>query len=63
MENPSREEIIASIHARMKEIKSLEEAISIHYTKIKALKERAIDVKALINIDLILLKEFYKDKK
>ena len=61
MENPSKEELLQSIVSRMKEIKSLEYSMLMYEKRLEGIKERIEDLKTLISMDVILIREL-KDK-
>ena len=62
MENPSKNELIASIASRMREIASLENSAVIYERRAQGMRSRIKDLKILINMDIIILREITKDK-
>ena len=57
MINPSKKELIQSIISRMTEIKSLEYSMLMYERRLEAIKERIKDLKNLISMDVILIRE------
>jgi len=57
MENPSKKELLQSITLRMAEIKSLEYSMLMYERRLEDMRDRIKDLKNLISLDVILIRE------